>query len=195
MKAQLKYEQELSVEPKRPTEWETVATIRKVIRMAPLFLVMSAVGCLLAYFVFSVPANQAAVVVAVPLGFLIVIGRTLLASMTPTPAPKNFQMPSIGFLVSALTLIVSVTMTLDLLLSSCVYSGLGLHNTASGALQAALLFAVLSLLAALCSLLTLRPAARIINALLVLGTIWLSKVLSCPWGLDEKLTMAHHARL
>lgn len=107
---------------------------KRTARVVPAFIVLALISCTLGYYMFHVPLNQLAVVVAVPCVVSLAMTR-ILALVIPRSAKESAIAASFQALV---VLAVSAAfIAMDFLFSAAIYYGLGLRHVVIGALRIA----------------------------------------------------------
>jgi len=141
----------------------------------PFSLVISAIACTAAHYIFGIPLNQVAVVVSVPfiMGFAF---TRILVLVTPrvSERPRTQNVPPLPFRVTATLVALFTVGTFAMLASSPVYYWLGRQKLASSALKVAALGGVTAVFFVVLAVLSLMEAKDLEEVLIVgFWRLWL----------------------
>lgn len=121
--------------------------ISAVVRVLPTFLLLSVVGCGVAYLGFKVPLDELGVAVSVPLVVGFLLTRILVLIVPPGEAPERH--PSLDELAVAAAFLVCLLSGAVLLLSVGPYEMLGMQDLAKASGKAGLVVLQLFLVGSL----------------------------------------------
>lgn len=117
---------------------EFLAILGNTIRVIPSFAILSIIGCALAHYAFSVPMNQLAVVVSVPLVGIFAISRLLRIAVPPTQTSSERATIPPFVMFFSLVAFVSGLLAIDFVLSVPVFLYLDVpHEIVGGTLTTA----------------------------------------------------------